>query len=350
MTRLKNVDCSSPGLTRRRQGRGFVYLDSRGHRVVDAAHLRRIRALAIPPAWERVWICSAPNGHIQATGFDARGRRQYLYHEVWRINRDRDKFDHMLGFAAALPKLRAVVGGDLERDPLGRDQVLACAAHLLDIGFFRIGSEGYAEENQTYGLATMLRSHATIRGNSVTFDYPAKGSLRRVQSVVDPVVCEILTALKRRRGGGEELLAYRERSGRSSRWADITSHQINDYIRSASGVNCSAKDFRTWNATVLAAVALTVGTPGPSPTIRKRRVARAMQEVAHYLGNTPAVARKSYVDPRVVDAYLAGDTIALPRDGLGAPCRTEAGLCIQGPIEKAVLKLLRQNHSRPAVA
>jgi DNA topoisomerase-1 len=342
MTRLKNVDCSGPGMTRRRQGRGFVYLDAQGDRIVDDAHLTRIRALAIPPAWERVWICPAPNGHIQATGFDAKGRRQYLYHDVWRINRDRDKFDHMLSFASALPRFRTVVGRDLGQDPLGRDQVLACAGHLLDIGFFRIGSEGYAEENQTYGLATLLRSHATIQGNSVTFDYPAKGSLRRVQSVVDPLAGEILTALKRRRGGGPELLAYREPTGRRScRWTDVTSHQINEYVRAASGVDCSAKDFRTWNATVLAAVALAIGTPGPSPTVRKRRVSRAMQEVAHYLGNTPAVARRSYVDPRVVDAYLGGDTIALPRDGLGAPCATEAGLCIQGPVEKAVLKLLR---------
>jgi DNA topoisomerase-1 len=348
MTRLRNVDCSGPGITRRRSGRGFAYLDYRGERVTDPADLDRIKALVIPPAWERVWICAAPNGHIQATGFDAKGRRQYLYHDVWRINRDREKFDHMIGFAGALPKFRKVVGRHLAEEGLERDQVLGCAAHLLDIGFFRIGSEGYAEENHTYGLATMLRSHVTIQGTSVTFDYPAKGSLRRVQSIVDPAAGEILTALKRRRGGGPELLAYRQQAGRRSwRWVDITSNQINEYLREASGVNCSAKDFRTWNATVLAAVALAVGTPGASPTIRKRRVSRAMQEVAHYLGNTPAVARRSYVDPRVVDSYLAGDTIALPSDGLGA---CAAGLCIQGSVERSVLRLLMGGASRRVAA
>ncbi len=337
-------------MTRRRSGKGFIYLDHRGERVVDPVHLARIRALVIPPAWQHVWICSAPNGHIQATGFDAKGRRQYLYHEVWRINRDRDKFDHMIGFASALPRFRKVVGRHLSGEALGREQVLGCAAHLLDIGFFRIGSEGYAEENHTYGLATMLRAHVTVTGNSVTFDYPAKGSLRRVQSLVDPTVCEIMRALKRRRGGGPELLAYREPvNTRSYRWVDVTSDQINDYLRLASGVSCSAKDFRTWNATVLAAVALSVGTPGASPTTRKRRVNRAMQEVSHYLGNTPAVARRSYVDPRVVDAYLAGETIALPRDGLGCASE-EAGICIQGSVERSVLKLLKRSGSYRAAA
>jgi DNA topoisomerase I len=351
MTRLRNVDCSSPGITRRRSGRGFVYLDQHGERLVDPAQLARIRALVIPPAWQRVWICTAPNGHIQATGFDAKGRRQYLYHEVWRINRDRDKFDHMIGFASSLPRFRKVVGRHLESEALGRDQVLGCAAHLLDIGFFRIGSEGYAEENHTYGLATMLRSHVTVDGNSVTFDYPAKHSLRRVQSVVDPAACEILSALKRRRGGGPELLAYRERvNARSYRWCDVTSNQINEYLRLASGVSCSAKDFRTWNATVLAAVALAVGTPGASPTMRKRRVNRAMQEVAHYLGNTPAVARRSYVDPRVIDAYMAGETIALPRDGLDSCATEDGGICIQGSVEKSVLKLLKRTGSHQVAA
>jgi DNA topoisomerase I len=197
----------------------------------------------------------------------------------------------------------------------------------------------------------MLRSHVTIQGTSVTFDYPAKGSLRRVQSIVDPAAGEILTALKRRRGGGPELLAYRQHVGhRSWRWVDVTSNQINDYLREASGVSCSAKDFRTWNATVLAAVALAIGTPGASPTVRKRRVSRAMQEVAHYLGNTPAVARRSYVDPRVVDAYLAGDTIALPRDGLGACAKEAAAICIQGSVERSVLRLVKGGAGERAAA
>jgi DNA topoisomerase I len=154
MIRLRNVDCSGPGITRRRSGRGFAYFDCDGERVRDPAVLDRIKALVIPPAWDRVWICAAPNGHIQATGFDAKGRRQYLYHDVWRINRDREKFDHMIGFAGALPKLRKVVGQHLNQEGLVHDQVLGCAAHLLDIGFFRIGSEDYAEENHTYSSAS----------------------------------------------------------------------------------------------------------------------------------------------------------------------------------------------------
>jgi DNA topoisomerase IB len=339
MARLRYVDCARPGLTRRRCGRGFAYYDAGGGRV-DEATVERIRALVIPPAWQDVWICPWPNGHIQATGRDAKGRRQYLYHPAWRLKRDREKFDRMMTFAAALPQMRSVVGEHLALGDLGRDQILACAAHLLDIGFFRIGSEGYAEENQTYGLATMLKRHVSISGDTVTFDYPAKGSKRRVQSVVDPAVSAILVQLKRRRGGGPELLAYRSRAEPGPvRWVDVTSDDINAYLRSTTGIACSAKDFRTWNATVLAAVALAVGTPATSPTGRKRRVALAITEVAHYLGNTPAVARASYVDSRVIDRYLAGETISVPPSLFGDQ-GCPGGLCIQGPIEEAVVALL----------
>jgi DNA topoisomerase-1 len=310
----------------------------------------RIRALVIPPAWERVWICPWPNGHIQATGFDAKGRRQYLYHPQWRIMRDQEKYDRMLTFAAALPALRSLNLENLARGDLGREQILGCAAHLLDIGFFRIGTEGYAEENGTYGLATMLKSHVTISGDTVTFDYPAKGSKRRVQSVVDPVVSEILAQLKRRRGGGPELLAYRSPGpGRAGRWVDVTSDDINGYIRAGTGIACSAKDFRTWNATVLAAVALAVGRPPTSATGRSRRVNLAVKEVAHYLGNTPTVARASYIDRRLIDLYLSGETIAIPHSEFGQLGQGE-GLCIQGPIEAAVMELLAERGGRLPVA
>jgi DNA topoisomerase-1 len=342
MARLRYVNCASPGLSRRRCGRGFSYHRADGHRVADA-DVDRIRALVIPPAWQDVWICPWPNGHIQATGFDAKGRRQYLYHPAWRIRRDREKFDRMMTFARALPDLRAVVTEHLAAGALGQNQILACAAHLLDIGFFRIGTEGYAEENNTFGLATMLKSHVTISGDSVTFDYPAKGGKRRVQSVVDPTVSEIVAQLKRRRGGGPELLAYRAPASAGTRgarrWVDVTSDDINAYLRAGAGIACSAKDFRTWNATVLAAVALAVGEAPTSDRGRKRRVAQSIDEVAHYLGNTPAVARASYVDSRIIDLYLAGETISIPPSQFGHP-ECSGGLCIQGPIERAVIDLL----------
>lgn len=348
MPRLRRVNCSAVGWTRRRCGRGFLYFDATGARL-GADAVARIRALAIPPAWEDVWICPWPNGHLQATGRDAKGRRQYLYHSAWRDQRDRQKYDRMLHFARALPEMRQVVRRDLAAAGLSREQVLACAAHLLDIGFFRIGSEDYAEENQTYGLATMLKRHVRVDGDLVVFDYPAKGSKRRIQSVVDPVVSDLLAQLKHRRGGGPELLAYRHPGPRGGdRWVDVTSDDINAYLREVTGIGCSAKDFRTWNATVLAAVALAVGAPATTAAARNRRVVAAVKEVAHYLGNTPAVARASYIDGRVVDLYLAGETITVPETSFGAA--GDGGLWIQGAVEEAVVALLEGRDHPVAVA
>jgi DNA topoisomerase-1 len=344
--RLRRVDCSLPGIRRRRAGRGFVYLDPDGNRITEPDVLERCKLLVIPPAWTDVWICTDPRGHIQATGVDARGRRQYRYHDVWRERRDQEKFDHMLEFARALPKLRHHAGQHLAVDGLPRERVLACAARLLDLGFFRIGTEGYAEENQTYGLATIRKGHVKLEPPStVTFDYLSKGSKRRIQSVVDPEIYVVVEALKRRRGGKPELLAW----SRGREWVDVRSADINVYIKEVTGGDFTAKDFRTWNATVLAAVALAVSKEAKSPTARKRAVARAMKEVAHYLGNTPAVCRASYVDPRVVDRYRAGQTIApaLEEAMVTAPADPAlAGtLLTQGAIEEAVLDLLEENES-----
>jgi DNA topoisomerase I len=213
MTRLKRADCSGPGIRRRGRGKGFEYLDAEGRRVAEPSVLERIRELAIPPAWEDVWICPYPMGHIQATGTDAAGRKQYRYHDRWRERRDAQKFEEMIDFARTLPRLRERAAKDIRRRGMPREKVLACAMRLLDRGFFRIGSENYAEENETYGIATMRKRHATISGDTVTFDYEAKGGQRRVQSIGDPEVADIVRALKSRRGGGEELLAYKE-SGR----------------------------------------------------------------------------------------------------------------------------------------
>jgi DNA topoisomerase I len=323
MARLRRVDCSESGIRRRRRGKGFEYLDPDERRITEPSVLERIRELAIPPAWEDVWICPFPMGHIQATGTDAAGRKQYRYHDRWRERRDAEKFESMIRFAHALPKLRARVAKDLRKRGMPRDKVLACAVRLLDRGFFRIGSEDYAEENDTYGIATMQKRHVTVKGDVVSFDYEAKGGQRRVQTLGDRQVAELVRALKQRRGGGEELLAYKV--GR--RWVDVKSPDINEYVKAAAGEEFSAKDFRTWSGTVLAAVALAVSGPAHgTKSSRKRAKARAVKEVAHYLGNTPTVARTSYIDPRVFDRFDSRLTIdpTLP----------------EGKIEPAVLGLL----------
>ena len=338
MARLRRVDCAQPGIRRIKRGRGFTYLDADGTHVRDAATLQRISDLVIPPAWDDVWICTIANGHIQATGTDAAGRRQYRYHDDWRRNRDREKHERMLDFATALPAAREQMMTDLRRPKVDRRRVLGLAGRLLDLGFFRIGSEEYAETNNSYGLATMRREHATCSRGVVTFDYTAKSGKQRVQSLADPEVCTLITSLKRRRGGDDELLAYRDRNG----WVDIKSTDINDYLREITGGDFTAKDFRTWHATVLCAVALAVSDVAPvSESGRKRAVTRAVKEVAHYLGNTPTVCRSSYIDPRVIDLYNDGVTIRGELDRLGDDA--EFGeLATQGAIEAAVHRMLRE--------
>ena len=332
--RLRRSNLSAPGYARRRCGKGFIYLDEEGERLTDTEVIARITALVIPPAWKEVWISPDPFGHIQATGLDARGRKQYLYHPRWRERRDQEKFDDMVAFARALPALRSVVDHDVALGDMSREQVLACAARLLDRGFFRIGSEEYKVTNETYGLATMLKRHVTLDGEVIRFDYVAKEHKRRVQAIVDPEVAIVVGTLKRRRGGGEELLAYR----RAGRWCDVRSPDINAYLKAATSHDISAKDFRTWGATVLAAVGLAVTEPGNlSPTARKRAIMRAIKEVAFYLGNTPAVARSSYIAPRIFDRYRDGQTIKPTLELLGGEPGATA---IQGPAEEAVLDLL----------
>jgi DNA topoisomerase I len=343
--RLKRVDCSEPGITRRRRGRGFEYLDADGSRVSSEETVARIRELAIPPAWTEVWICMHPNGHLQATGIDDAGRKQYLYHPRWRERRDQQKFDKMLDFARTLPRLRRVIRKDLASEELGRRQVLAVALRLLDRGFFRIGSEDYAEQNDSYGLATILKSHVSVEPDLVRFDYVAKSGQRRVQEIDDGDVLRIVSMLKRRRGGGEELLAYRD--GR--KWADLTSSDINEYVKEATGGDFSAKDFRTWNGTMLAAVALSIDAQANGsgrPT--KRAVAAAVKKVAGFLGNTPAVARSSYIDPRVFDRYRSGWTITPALDegddtfGLGRESTRRV-------IEEAVVDLIEEPRSSDVI-
>lgn len=322
-----------------------MYLDREGDRITDPEVLERIRSLVIPPAWTNVWICPYANGHIQAVGTDAAGRKQYLYHEEWRTRRDQEKFDHMLMFAEALPALRNQAAAHLGRRGVTRDRVLAGAVRLLDRGFFRVGGDEYADQNQSYGLATIQRRHVKLaKPNVIYFDYVAKSGKRRIQSVVDPDVYRLVATLKERRSGGSKLLAYRK----GETWVEIRSKDINEYIKAVTGGDFTAKDFRTWSATVLAAVALAVsGQVASSESGRKRAMTRAIQEVAHYLGNTPAVCRASYIDPRVFDRYVSGVTIAgsLERLGdvdlLGEPS-------FQGEVERAVSDLLG-HHASAAV-
>ena len=344
MARLRRSDCAGVGFTRRRRGRGFEYLDADGARVDDLDTLQRIKDLRIPPAWTNVWVCPYPNGHLQAVGTDAAGRKQYLYHEEWRARRDQEKFDHMLEFAEALPKIRHQTNEDLAAEGLPRDRVLACAVRLLDRGFFRVGGEGYAEENETYGLATIRKEHVRFEDRAVVFEYVAKSHKERIQSIVDPEVYEVVRALKRRRSGGPELLAYKV--GRA--WRDVKSADINEYLKAISGGDYSAKDFRTWHGTVLCARALAVSREALSTnTGRKRAVSRAIQEVAHYLGNTPAVCRASYVDPRVIDRYQSGVTIAPVIQHLADEDFDEPAL--QVAFEEAVLDLIEGNTRSAAV-
>ena len=337
MPKLRRVSPTGPGLHRVRAGKGFRYVDAGGRAVTDDATLARIEALVLPPAWEDVWICPIAHGHLQATGIDAAGRRQYRYHDHWRLTRDLEKHERILDFGSVLPTVRQRVCADLATEGLSRERVLSCAVRLLDLGFFRIGSEQYAAKNQTFGLATMRKEHVRVSGGVVTFDYIAKSGKQRVQSLVEPEVGEVVAALKRRRGGGEELLAHRC----GGAWVDVKSADINAHLRELSGGDFSAKDFRTWSATVLAAVGLAVSTDAAcSVTARKKAVTRVVQEVAHYLGNTPAVCRASYIDPRIIDLYDQGHTIAsdlkLLGDGVsyGQPAT-------QGAVEHAVLRLLR---------
>ncbi len=277
-------------------------------------------------------------GHLQATGVDAAGRKQYLYHERWRQRRDQEKFDRMLDFARALPRMRRRVDEDLDGggEEIGRDRVLACAVRLLDRGFFRIGGEDYAEQNETYGLATMERGHVQISDGEVLFDYPAKGGQRRIQGIADPEVIPVIERLKRRRGGSRELLAFKARG----RWANVRSEEVNSYLKEATGSDYSAKDFRTWNATVLAAVALAAAAPvAETKSGRNRAVNDAVKGVAAFLGNTPAVCRQSYIDPRVIDRYRDGDTIRRALRRVSVPDQIYDPK-VQRSIELAVLRMI----------
>jgi DNA topoisomerase-1 len=299
---LRYATDARPGITRRRSGRGFTYRDVEGRTIRDRGALRRLRSLAIPPAWTDVWICPWPNGHLQASGRDARGRKQYRYHEQWTKRRDLDKFDRMVAFARALPRLRRRVDADLARRGLPRDKVLAAVVRLLELTLIRVGNDEYAKLNRSFGLTTLRDHHANVAGARVRFRFRGKAGLvhevglrhRRLAGIVRR--CQELP--------GQELFQY---VGDDGQVRDIASEDVNDYLRDAAGGEFTAKDFRTWAGTVLAYRALRALQPDDSEGPAKRIVVEAIKATAHRLGNTPAVARKSYVHPAVLEAYLDGD-------------------------------------------
>jgi DNA topoisomerase I len=331
--RLRTVSPRDPGWKRRRAGKGFVYVNEFGQ-PLNAEDVLRCKQLVIPPAWQQVWICPSPNGHIQAVGTDDAGRRQYLYHPYWRLKRDQTKHDRVLTVAARLPTARRRVIKHLQMEGMPYERALAAAFRLLDLGFFRIGGEAYAEANNSYGLATIQKEHVSIQGRTVVFDYVAKSGQERYVALADNLVRAAVRDLLSRREGDAELLAYEDSTG----WHDINSTEINAYIQDVVGGEVSAKDFRTWHGTVIAEVSLAGAVQkSRSVSARKRAVSSAMKEVSKYLGNTPAVARKSYVDPRVVDLFHDGVTIP---PTLAPTDRDLHGGATHGKIERAVLELL----------
>lgn len=333
--RLRRSVVRGPGLRRVRRGRGFSYYQPDGTPLTDEATLQRIKDLVIPPAWKKVWICPYPNGHIQAVGTDAAGRRQYLYHQRWQEERNEEKFDRVLEMSAALPEMRRRIAADLRSRGLGRDRVLALALHLLDLGYFRAGSEQYAEENNSYGIATLLCEHVTLHGNAIEFDFPAKSGVRRTLTIDDPEAVRSVRSLLRRPQRTERLLVCRN----GSSWTDIHADDLNTRFKELVGEEYTVKDLRTWHGTVLAAAAFVDADPPVNKTVTKRVESAVMKEVAEELGNTPAVARGSYVDPRVVEGYESGLTIAA---GVRRAARTKTLAERQEVLDRSTARLIRK--------
>jgi len=332
VVRLRTVSAQDPGWSRVRQGRGFRYLDLQGRRLTDE-EIVRVRGLVIPPAWKNVWICPWPNGHLQAVGTDDAGRRQYLYHPEWRRARDEAKFDRVREMATELPQVRRRLDRQLSEGGTSTRTVLAAAVRLIDLGAFRVGSEGYTEENGSYGLTTLERRHVRrVRGGHL-FTFLGKSGVEHQILVDDPAVCRVLDAITRGRHARSRLLMGREGPGR---WVPVSAQAVNDYLHGLfRSAHVTAKDFRTWHGTVHVAAALGSVQRDPRGKGRAKQVRQAIVEAAEYLGNTPTVARSSYVDPRVIDLFDDGVTIA------DAVRRASPNPRIrQDQLDRAVVKLL----------
>ena len=342
---LVRVDPADLGLTRRRRGRGWSFFDVTGAPITDPELIARIKALVIPPAWQDVWICPDPQGHIQAIGTDVAGRRQYRYHDDWRTARDRDKHDRVLTLGGRLVEVRTEVITRLGTPGLGRDRVLAGGVRMLDLGVFRAGGEEYApgdgDEDGTFGLATLRREHVQLKRGGVLFSYPAKGGVPRAVALKDPLLHKMVNALLRRRGGGEDLLVYRNAR---REWHDVRAEDLNAAVKELAGEEYTCKDLRTWNATVLAAVTLAAGAAEGgvprSERTRKRVVNQAVKEVSEHLGNTPAVARASYIDPRVLEQFTEGRTVLPALRKLSGPMPDLTDDATRAQVERAVVRLI----------
>ena len=332
---LHYVTNARPGITRVRSGKGFRYIRPDGSEVTDSVDQIRIKHLAVPPAWEDVWICPDPLGHIQATGRDRRGRKQYRYHERWREVRDALKYDHMIEFGSVLPKIRARVDEDLARAGLPRERVLAAVVRLLDIAMIRVGNQEYARDNRSYGLTTLRRRHLDVEGTQLRFEFPGKSGVRHSVRLRDRRLAAVLARCQDL--PGQELFQYVDEQGERQR---IESEDVNAYLREAAGADVTAKDFRTWAGTVLAACALREAGPAAGEREARRQVVEAIAAVAGRLGNTPAVCRRCYVHPDVLEAHADGSLLELRV----ASART-AGSRLR-PEERAVLRLLRATASR----
>lgn len=338
MARLRRSTVTGPGITRVRRGKGFSYYDADGAVLTDDKAVERIKDLVIPPAWKSVWISPHPSGHIQAVGTDVAGRRQYLYHQQWQDERAEEKFDSVLEMSKHLPQWRTQIADDLRRRNLDRKRVCALAMLLLDLGYFRAGGERYVEENESYGLSTLLCEHVTVRSDAVAFDFPAKSGQRRQLEMTQPEVVRAVRSLMRRSDRGERFLMCRN----GSEWVDLHADDLNTRFKEIVGEDYTVKDLRTWHGTVLAAAAFVDADPPASKTVIKRVESHVMKEVAEELGNTPAVARGSYVDPRVVEAYEQGQTIeAAVRRAEKAKDTAKA----QAILEKATRTLIRRTAS-----
>jgi DNA topoisomerase-1 len=338
---LRYVSPDDPGIARRRRGKGFTYTRTTGERVTDAATLTRIRAIVIPPAWTDVWICTRANGHVQATGRDARGRKQYRYHAKFRDRRDADKFDRMVRFGELLPRIRRRVTRDLRARGLPRDKVLAAVVRLLELTLLRVGNDEYARLNRTFGLSTLRNRHAEIRGENVRFRVRGKGGVIHEVGVTDR---RLATLVRRCQGlPGQQLFQYVDPAGETR---EIDSEDVNEYIRRVAGDDAfSAKDVRTWSATVLAYRALQSAVASAKPAEARRAVAGAVQATADRLGNSPTVARQSYVHPAILESYLEeGEAHGNPPRGASDPPRPRRISPEAPPTpaeEAAVLELLR---------
>ncbi|MEO5718275.1 MAG: DNA topoisomerase IB [Chthoniobacterales bacterium] len=301
---LRYVSDDKPGYTRKKRGKKFIYFDTEGKEIRDEGRILRINRLAVPPAYTDVWICPSPNGHLQATGRDDRGRKQYRYHERWREERDENKYEKMVIFARALPKIRRRINKDLKRRGLPREKVLATVVQLLERTFIRIGNEEYAKENKSFGLTTMRNRHVEVRGATVRFRFRGKSGKEHDIDTEDRRVAKIVRRLQEL--PGQEVFQYLDEKEERHQ---VTSDDVNDYLREITAEEFTAKDFRTWAGTVMAAMALQAQAPFENKSQAKQNLKAAISAVAKMLGNTPTVCRKCYVHPAVLETYLDGNLI-----------------------------------------